>query len=155
MKKKFKGVLGVIIIAIITCVVLLFLGYFIDKPKDNQDKLEGIVKEEEKVKGKSAALSYSNIVIINKKSKKIDLYLKNPGRSTKTITADIYAYVDEEEVLLASSETIDIGYAMHSIKLDGQIDDGKYKGYILVTYYENGRKEEMVNTKLDIDISVR
>lgn len=161
MSKFFKFLLSVIFIGIVTFGVILLITLVTGDSKDNEESKEdvnsGIVKEEEQDENAStAALSYSNVVSVSGST--VDLYIKNPGKSNKKIKVEVIALEDSKEVVIAKSGIVESGYAIYDLELikDGIIDEGKYDGYFKITYYNDETSdEEIVNTKIDIKITVR
>lgn len=108
--------------------------------------------------GGAVSISYSNIVEVNNKNKKIKMYFKNPSSSRESIILELLIINGEKEYLIGKTDLLPPGYALYNMNLDTDVKlpNGGYKGIFRTTYYseETGEKE-IVNSEIEISIEVK
>ena len=111
-KRKFNIVYLILILLIIAC--LCVIGYLLIEKKDTltPDYAPGTIdtnaiKEkdnEEKMKvnngGGAMSISYSNVVAVDRKSKDIKLYYKNPSKSRASVVLELVIIQNDKNMLL-------------------------------------------------------
>lgn len=168
-KKRNKGknivltFLGIIIIGLIVLLGLYLTPNFkfennnsdVDK-NAVQDKEDNEEKMEVSEGGGAASITYSNIINIKKEEKQINLYLKNPNKSREKMILEIMLEHDDKEIKIGESKLIPPGYEIRKLSLSNEdLEKGNYKGYIKVYFVsEKTNKKEIVDTKINVDITV-
>lgn len=152
-----------VVIAIVALVAAMAGGYFIrmllDGGEKNPDysitKIESGDSDEEK--SVDASLQYAGYVTLINTEKRITLNFTNPTKSKKSMSLDIVANINGEDVKLASTDKIRPGYKIDSVKytLDRKIPEGDYKGKFVVHFYNEQDNEEIVNSEIAIKVYVR
>ena len=106
--------------------------------------------------GGAASITYSNIINIKKEEKQINLYLKNPNKSREKMILEIMLEHDDKEIKIGESKLIPPGYEIRKLSLSNEdLEKGNYKGYIKVYFVsEKTNKKEIVDTKINVDITV-
>ena len=101
-----------------------------------------------KYAGYATLLSDENLVTLN---------FANPSKSKKSLSLEIVANVDGEDIILAETDMIRPGYKIDSVKptLDREVPKGNYKGKFIVHFYNEQDKEEIVNSEIAINIYVK
>ena len=168
-KHKINWIYMVLILLIVICIGIIITLLIKNQQILTPDFAPGTIdtnaiKEEEtgdKMNasngGGAVSLSYSNIASINTEKKEIKMYFKNPSKSRESIVLEIIVKQKNEEYILAKSDLLPPGYALHNMELDTntKLPAGGYKGIYRVTYYdeETGAKQ-IVNTEIEISIEV-
>ncbi len=103
------------------------------------------------------SLQYAGSATLLTDEKLITLNFTNPAKSKKSLSLDIIAEVDGEDVILAKTGIIRPGYKIDSVKytLDREIPKGEYKGKFIVHFYNEQDKEEIVNSAITISVYVK
>lgn len=166
---KEKKLIIILSSAVILCVgIIIYLIFFkdilnsdynkiskdknivlVDDSKDKLDKEQG---------GGAVSLSYKKEVNIDLKTKKINMYFKNPARSTQSLLINIVVTKDGEDVIIGNTGGIPSGYAISSIYLNENVDikSGTYEGKFVVNYYDEETEEKaVVDTTIPISITVK
>lgn len=101
-----------------------------------------------KYAGYATLLSDENLVTLN---------FTNPSKSKKSLSLEIVANVDGEDIILAETDMIRPGYKIDSAKytLDREIPKGDYKGKFIVHFYNEQDEEEIVNSEIAINVYVK
>ncbi len=154
-KKKFP----IIILSAVTFLVAAIGGYFcfsffVSAPSNSSiTKVEDDGEESGTV---DASMKYSGYVTFLSEENLITLNFINPKESKKTLSLEIIANIDGEDIVLAKTGKIAPGYKIDSVKydLDKKIEKGNYKGSFVVHFYD-GEKEEIVNSKIGINVYVK
>ena len=169
-KKKYTVIEVVLILLIIACIgCYISFGIYKSKlliPDYAPGEIDiNAIKEEDKKESKTtgsedkstAKIMFSNVVAINKKSKKAKLYFKNPGSSTENMVLYLIIRQGEKETVLGKSKLIPAGYAIYEMELDNisSIQKGGYEGILKSVYYnEKTNVKEMVDTEIKVSIEV-
>lgn len=169
-KRIFNIVYLILILLIIGC--LCVIGYLLIEKKDTltPDYAPGTIdtnaiKEkdnEKKMKandgGGAMSISYSNVVAVDRKSKDIKLYYKNPSKSRASVVLELVIINNDKEYVIGKTDLLPPGYALYKMKLDTDLNlqAGGYKGLFKITIYdeETGAKQ-IVNSKIDVSIEVK
>ena len=103
------------------------------------------------------SLQYAGYATLFIDEKLIALNFTNPSKSKKSLSLEIVAIVNEEDVVLAESDIIRPGYKIDSVKsfLEREIPKGDYKGKYIVHFYNEQDEEELINSEIAINIYVR
>ncbi len=106
--------------------------------------------------GGSVSLSYSDKVSIDLSKKEIQLYFKNPSKSTHNMVLEVVIEREGKETSLRKSDLLPTGYAIYKLDLTNEnIQEGGYDGEFKVYYYDEETSEKaVVNTKIPITIAV-
>ena len=108
--------------------------------------------------GGAMSISYSNIVAVDKASKDIKLYYKNPSKSRASAVLELVIINNNKEYVIGKTDLLPPGYALYNMKLDTNLnlEVGGYKGLFKITIYdeETGEKQ-IVNSKIDVSIEVK
>lgn len=101
-----------------------------------------------KYAGYATLLSDENLVTLN---------FTNPSKSKKSLSLEIVANVDGEDIILAETDMIRPGYKIDSAKytLDREVPKGDYKGKFIVHFYNEQDEEEIVNSEIAINVYVK
>ena len=169
-KKKYIVIEVILIILIIACIgCYISFGIY----KNNlfiPDYAPGVVdsnakKEEDSSSNKntngsggSVSLRFSDIVTVDKKSKKASLYFKNPGTSTENILLYLIIRQNDKEIILGQSDLIPAGYAIYEMNLDNvsTLPAGGYNGVLKSVYYnEKTNAREMIDSEIEVKIEVK
>lgn len=149
-----------IVLAVVAFSAAAAGGYFYlqlhnDNSKSSITKVESDENEE---KGSvDASLQYAGYVTVLTEEDLITLNFTNPAKSKKSLSLEIVANIDGEDIVLAQTAKIAPGYKIDSVKYDStkEIPKGTHKGYLLVHFYGDNNKEEIVNSKVTINIYVK
>ena len=157
-KKKYLFIIP----AIVAFVAAIAGGYIFRMIHDSgETSNSSIVKvESENDDGKSdvdVSLKYAGYATLLNDEKLITLNFINPSKSKKSLSLEIVADIDGEDVVLAKTDRIYPGYKIDSVKytLDKEIPKGDYKGKLIVHFYNEQDKEEIVNSEIIINIYVK
>jgi hypothetical protein len=115
---------------------------------------KGVRPEAEPGSG-SVSLTYSNEVVIELSSGKVDLLFANPGRSNQDMVLQIVV----QGTVLIQSGRITPGNQVTELELEQEaarlLSPGGYEGSFLIFYYDLSSGEKaMVNTEVPIIITV-
>ena len=156
-KKKFP----IIILTVAAFLAAAAGGYFClsflqDKTPSNSS-ITKVEDDGEEAGTVDASLKYSGYVTLLNEEKLITLNFINPKKARKTISLEIIANVDGEDVTLAKTDKIAPGYKIDSVKyeLDREIEKGNYKGNFIVYFYNEKDEEEIVNSRIGINVYVK
>ena len=163
-KKRKKSQRGsLIIIGLLIIILSIVLVKYVTN-KDIYLKIDGnAIKEEENVDkmevspgGGAVSLEYSNQIVINKTTKEISMYLKNPSKSRENISIEIYIKGSNKEILVGESKLIPTGYSIKKLTLTNEeINEGEYKGFIKVFFYnEKTSEKEIIDSKINVEIKI-
>lgn len=157
-KKKYPF----IILAIVAFAAAIAGGYIFRMIYDSgETSNSSIVKvESENDDGKSdvdVSLKYAGYATLLNDEKLITLNFTNPSKSKKSLSLEIVADIDGEDVVLAKTDRIYPGYKIDSVKytLDKEIPKGDYKGKFVVHFYNEQDEEEIVNSEIIINFYVK
>ena len=158
-KKKFP----LVIIAIVTFAVAMAGGYLFQMALHGSEKTSdsSIVKVEPEDDGEKnnvdVSLKYAGYATLLSDEKIITLNFTNPSKSKKSLSLEIVADVDGENIVLAETDMIRPGYKIDSVKytLDREIPRGDYKGKFIVHFYNEQDKEEIVNSEIAINVYIK
>ena len=103
------------------------------------------------------SLQYAGYATLLADEKLITLNFTNPSKSKKSLSLEIVANINEEDVVLAESDIIRPGYKIDSVKytLEKEIPKGDYKGKYIVHFYNEQDEEEIVNSEIAIDVYIK
>lgn len=158
-KKKFP----LIIIAIAAFGLAIAGGYLfqIILHSSKNEPNSSITKvESEDDDGKSdvdVSLKYAGHATLETDKNLITLNFTNPSKSKKSLSLEIVANVDGEDIILAETDMIRPGYKIDSAKytLDREVPKGDYKGKFIVHFYNEQDEEEIVNSEIAINVYVK
>ena len=157
-KKKYPF----IILAIVAFAAAIAGGYIFRMIYDSgETSNSSIVKvESENDDGKSdvdVSLKYAGYATLLNDEKLVTLNFTNPSKSKKSLSLEIVADIDGEDVVLAKTDRIYPGYKIDSVKytLDKEIPKGDYKGKFVVHFYNEQDEEEIVNSEIIINFYVK
>lgn len=115
-------------------------------------------KKMEKSKGGGAvSLSYSNVVNVNLSKKIVQMYFKNPSKSTQAMIIQIILKSGDKEYIIGQTDRLPSGYAIYKVDyLDPvSLKKGGYDGKFNILYYDEETDEKaIVNTNIPIKIEV-
>ena len=158
-KKKFPF----IIIAIATFGLAIAGGYlfqmFLHNGEDESNS--SIVKVESEDDGEKSdvdvSLKYAGYATLLSDENLVTLNFTNPSKSKKSLSLEIVANVDGEDIILAETDMIRPGYKIDSAKytLDREVPKGDYKGKFIVHFYNEQDEEEIVNSEIAINVYVK
>lgn len=166
-RKKKNSKNGILTLLAILILLLSFLFYSYLGSKDNLSDLkidENLIKEEDNEEkmdvsegGGAVSLSYSNQVMIDKNNKDINIYLKNPNKSRESIKIELYIKDSNKDILIGESGLIPPGNSLKLIKLiNEEVNKSEYDGYMKIKFYnEKNLKEEIVDSKINVEIEVK
>ena len=161
MKKNTKrAILAFVISLLVTLVALLAYAYFKGgKPVDdgNQQSGENSEQEDEPKNENGASFEYAGNATIYYDTKLIELYFKNPLRSTRDIVLEVKCDVNGEEVTFAKTEQMKPGEEVKQLPLlsDVALSKGKRAGEFVLHFYNSEGQEEIVNSKININLFVK
>ena len=158
-QKKFPF----IIIAIVVFVAAIAGGYFLQVilhsgEETSNSSITKVESEDDDDKNRvNVSLKYAGYATLLSDEKLITLNFTNPSKSKKSLSLEIVANIDGEDVVLAKTDKLRPGYKIDSVKytLDREISKGDYKGKFIVHFYNEQDKEEIVNSEITINIYVR
>ncbi|MBQ6461600.1 hypothetical protein IJJ36_04225 [Candidatus Saccharibacteria bacterium] len=158
-QKKFPF----IIIAIVVFVAAIAGGYFLQVilhsgEETSNSSITKVESEDDDEKNSvNVSLKYAGYATLLSDEKLITLNFTNPSKSKKSLSLEIVANIDGEDVVLAKTDKLRPGYKIDSVKytLDREISKGDYKGKFIVHFYNEQDKEEIVNSEITINIYVR
>ena len=158
-----KKKLPFVIIAIVAFVAAIAGGYLFrminhsdEEPESSITKVES--GDDKEAKGDTdVSLQYAGYATLLSDEKLVTLNFTNPSKSKKSLSLEIVADIDGENVTLAKTDIIRPGYRIDSIKykLDREIPKGDYNGKFVVHFYNEQDKEEIVNSEIKINIYVK
>ena len=151
-----------IIITIATTFTVAAIGgyvYQVVKHKDNSSN-SSIVKIEDNDNNASsvdASFTYAGYATLDNDKKLITLNFINPSKSKKSLSLEIVADINGENITLAKTDKINPGYKIDSVKyqLNRELPKGNYNGNFVVHFYNDNGEEEIVNSKIAINIYVK
>ena len=163
MSAEKKKKLPFIIIAIVAFVAAVAGGYLFQMlQSDNKDNSNSSImkvdpEEDEKEGDADVSLKYAGYVTLLSDEKLVTLNFTNPSKSKKSLSLEIVANVDGEDIVLAKTDKIRPGYKIDSVKsdLDREIPRGNYKGKFVISFYNDQDKEEIVNSEIAINVYVK
>ena len=161
MKKNTKRViLAFVISLLVTLVALLAYAYFKGgKPVDDgaQQSGEDSKQEDEPKNENGASFEYAGNATIDFGARMIELYFKNPLRSTRDIVLEVKCNVNGEEVTYAKTEQLKPGEEVKQLPLlsDKALAKGKHAGDFVLHFYNSDGQEEIVNSKININLFVK
>lgn len=159
MKQNTKrAIIAFIISLLLTLVALLCYAYFRDAgKKDGEEQETGTEQTEEAKNDKGASFDYSGRVSVRPSEKLVKLSFTNPLRSTKNISLELKAKINGVEYSLAKKEQMVPGDKIEELPLlyDGSLPSGRFPGDFILHFYNEAGNEEVVNTKLKIDVYVK
>lgn len=165
-RQKKLNIIFVVVIVLLLGIIVYFL---IEKGKNlKPDYAPGEIDEravytpddDKKLKssegGGAVSMSYSNVVSVDLKKKKIKLFFKNPSKSNQEIVLQIVIEQNGKEYVIAKTDRIPAGYSVYEMKLlNTSLVKGGYKGKFSIAYYDEKTLEKAVlNTNIPITISV-
>lgn len=160
-EKKKKSLL--ILIAIVTFAVAMAGGYLFQMALHGSEKTSdsSIVKVEpedgDEKSDVDVSLKYAGYATLLSDEKIITLNFTNPSKSKKSLSLEIVAEVDGEDIVLAKTDKIRPGYKIDSVEYasDREIPEGNYKGKFIVHFYNEQDKEEIVNSEIAINVYIK
>lgn len=159
-----KKILLVFIIATVAILAAVAGAYFCQMFTKNRAKTESdssIIKvepsEDDSNTTADVSLQYAGYVTLRSEEKLLTMNFTNPSRSKKTMSLEIIANIDDEEIILAKSDKIRPGYKIESIKYqqDRNFPKGTYDGNFLVHFYDENDNEEIVNSNIKIKVYIK
>ena len=158
-----KKIFLFVIVAIAAFVLAIATGYLFWGTKHSEDYADSsIVKvepsdNEEMKDSTDVSLQYAGYVTLLSDEKNITLNFTNPSRSKKSLSLEIVANINGDNITLAKSDIIHPGYKINNIKykLNREIPKGNYVGKFVVYFYGEQDKKEIVNTEIKINIYVK
>ncbi len=158
-KKKFLklGVtfIGTAIFTLVSIMAIMYARQRFDSniPEAGTSQDSEIVKKND---GHTASMRYSGHITIKPDEELIDLYFENPIRSRKSILLKIVGDINGKNITLAETEKILPGEKITSIKYkaDKNIEKGQYLGKFELYFYNEEGQEEIVNSSMNINITV-
>ena len=168
MKEKLKKniIIILLLLVIIICVTVIII--LLSKNKMDYNPLEidpnvQEIKDDDKTKLtedgtlNAVRLSYSTKVIVSLDSKKVKLNFKNPSVSNQNMVLTVQIIDGDNEVEIAKSQSVPVGYLINELDLNKNISlkKGKYKGQFVINYYkEKTNEKSLLDTKTPITIEV-
>ena len=160
-KKRKKFPFG--IIAVVAFVAAMVGGslYQLLRHSGEEDSNSSITKvASEDDNGESdvdVSLKYVGYVTLLNDEKLVTLNFTNPSKSKKSLSLEIVADIDGEDITLAKTDRIHPGYKIDSVKsdLDREIPKGNYKGKFIIHFYNERGEEEIVNSEIKINVYVK
>lgn len=160
-EKKKKS--SLIIIAIVTFAAAVAGGYLFqmiihrseEAPDSSITKVES--EDDDENSNVDVSLKYAGYATLEIDKNLVTLNFTNPSKSRKSLDLEIVAEVDGESIVLARTDKIRPGYKIDSVKytLDREIPKGNYKGKFIVHFYNEQDEEEIVNSKIAINVYVK
>ena len=170
MKNKGKSIVFIILAAIIVVLVLYIIvikknsNNFIPDYASGTIDVNAIKEDNSNTEKKdysqgsgSVNLKFSNVVEVNKSTKKAKLYFKNPSTSSKNIVLYLIIRQNDKELVLGTSDIIPPGYALYQLDLDDvSLQVGGYKGIIKTVFYdESSNAKEIIDSEIEVSIEVK
>ena len=163
MSTKKKDKLLFVIITIVAFVAAVAGGYlfqmlqFGNKDNSNSSITKIDSEEDEKEGDADVSLKYAGYATLLSDEKLVTLNFTNPSKSKKSLSLEIIAEVNGENITLAKTDKIRPGYKIDSVKsdLDREIPKGNYKGKFVISFYNEQDKEEIVNSEITINVYVK
>ena len=168
MKEKLKKniIIILLLLVIIICVTVIII--LLSKNKMDYNPLEidpnvQEIKDDDKTKLtedgtlNAVRLSYSTKVTVSLDSKKVKLNFKNPSVSNQNMVLTVQIIDGDNEVEIAKSQSVPVGYLINELDLNKNISlkKGKYKGQFVINYYkEKTNEKSLLDTKTPITIEV-
>lgn len=151
------------VVAIVAFVAAIAGGYLFRMINHNEEEPEYSITKVESGGGEEAkgdtdvSLQYAGYATLLSDEKLVTLNFTNPSKSKKSLSLEIVADIDGENVTLAKTGIIRPGYKIDSIKykLDREIPKGSYSGKFVVYFYNEQDKQEIVNSEIKINIYVK
>lgn len=162
-EKKKKKFLLLILLACFSFAAAVLAGYAFLALTGNPNGESGstiveIAPDEGEDSGSvDASLRYKGFATLNSDEGVIELDFANPAKSRKSLTIDIVANVNGKDVVLATTDRIQPGHKIVTVKANsGQtIEKGNYQGKFVVHFYGDNNKEEIVNSEIEIKVYVK
>ena len=107
--------------------------------------------------GGAVSIAFAKEVSVNLERKEVGLFFQNPSKSTQDIVLQIIVDSDEQEVVIAQSEKIPVGYEIDSLQLldNVKMSQGLYQGKLGLSFYDpKDGKLAIVNTAIPVEITV-
>ena len=163
MSSEKKKKLPFIIIAIVAFVAAVAGGYLFqmlqsDNKGNSNSSITKVDSEEDEKEGDAdVSLKYAGYATLLSDEKLVTLNFTNPSKSKKSLSLEIIAEVNGENITLAKTDKIRPGYKIDSVKsdLDREIPKGNYKGKFVISFYNEQDKEEIVNSEIAINVYVK
>ncbi len=163
MPTKNKKKSPIIILAIVAFVAAVAGGYLFqlvmhhseETPDSSITKVEA--EDDDNKSDVDVSLKYAGYVTLLNDEKLITLNFTNPSKSKKSLSLEIVAEVDGEDIILANTDKIRPGYKINNAQytLDREIPQGNYKGKFIVHFYNEQDKEEIINSEIAINVYVK
>ena len=154
-----------VIVAIVAFMVAVVGGYlFWYFQGKNVDTVSDNVSSELTTDGKEEAgsvdvsLRYAGYVTLHSDESYISLNFTNPIKSRKSLSLDIVANINDEDIVLAITDKLNPGDSIETVeyKLERNIPKGSYNGKFVVHFYnEDSGDEEIVNSEVEINVYVK
>ena len=106
---------------------------------------------------KTASMEYSGYITVDTSTDSIKMYFKNPEKSSKKMSLEIVGHIDGEDITFAKIEGIEPGEEVKEIDYENahNLKKGKYKGNFILHFYGDSGTEEIVNSKVVIDVIIK
>lgn len=159
MKQNTKrAIIAFIISLLLTLVALLCYAHFKDAGKQGGVEQEPETEQGEVVKNdKGASFDYSGKVSVQRDAKLVKMNFANPIRSTKNISLELRVEINGAEYSFAKKEQMVPGDKIEELPLlyDGSLPSGRFPGEFVLHFYNESGDEEVVNTKLKVDVYIK
>lgn len=161
MSTEKKKKLLFVIVAIVAFVAAVAAGYFYKMVKNSDESSDSSITKVESSGEPSddvdVSLQYAGHATLLRDDKIVTLNFTNPSKSKKSLSLEIVANIDDEDLVLAKTSKIDPGYKIDSAKyeLNQEIPEGKYEGKFIVYFYNEQGNKEIINSEISIDIYVK
>lgn len=135
------------------CLLLLH-----DNNINSNSSITKVESENDAKKGDvDVSLQYKGYATLLTDEKLITLDFTNPSKSKKSLSLEIVANINGEDVVLAKSDRIYPGYKIDSTKstLEQDIPKGNYQGKYIIHFYNEQDEEEIINSEIAINIYVK
>ena len=149
-----------VIIAIVALVAAVAVGVFV--VISNSTSPDSVIVEVEPEEGEAkdgvdVSLKYAGYVTLLSDEKRITLNFTNPSTSKKSLSLELVASIDGEDVILGKSEIIRPGQKIVELKynLGREIPLGKYKGKYVIHFYNEQGGEEIVKSEIAMNVFVK
>ncbi|MCR5832392.1 MAG: hypothetical protein K6G36_00395 [Candidatus Saccharibacteria bacterium] len=161
MKQNSKRIILAFVISIlVTLVALLAYAYFNgdNKPVDGDGGPESSEQEKDEPKNENgASFEYSGNVSIDREAKTIKLYFRNPLRSTRNIVLELKGSIDGKEYSFGKTDQLAPGDKVEQLPLtiEESLPEGRYAGEFVLHFYNSEGAEEIVNSKIKVNLFIR
>ena len=162
MKKNLKRIILVFTMSLlVTLVALLAYAYFNgdNKPAGDGDKQpeSGEQEENEPKNENGASFEYSGKASIDRNAKTITLYFKNPLRSTRNIVLELKGDINGKEYSFGKTDQLIPGDKVEQLPLtiEDALPEGRYAGEFVLHFYNSEGVEEIVNSKIKINLFIK